>query len=377
MILKGFTDKYLALFHEDLEFLNIKPATTYARVSDHIDVMLNHVEELIEKGYAYEKLRSVYFNISALRDYGKLSGIDLDKIKLGITVDLDEYEKDNPRDFTLLKRSKLSELKKGFCIQTRWGNVRPSLHIQCPAILMKHLSDGCDIHLGSSELIFPHHENEQAISRALTGKPITSVWAHCGPVHTPDHDISHITLPKLRELGLSSREIRFFMLFTHYRKPILYSQERIQETTRVLNRIDDCLRSLMAVSYSVDSSETGYDQIIYDLKTGFMSALNEDLNVSKVVSVVLKSVKEINFLLEEKRIGKIGSSALVNSFLEINDVLQVLDFNDLYNDPEIKKIIDKREQARNLGQFELADKLRETLINLGVKPRDEKYIEVL
>jgi cysteinyl-tRNA synthetase len=180
--LAEFTDQHAGLIKEDLDFVGIKPAEKYPRASDHVDDMVRLAEKLSQKGFAYEKLRSLYFDISRVSEYGKLSGIDINKIKLGATVDLDEYEKDNPRDFTIFKRSKLSELKRGIYTKSTWGNVRPSWHIQCAAICRKYLGESYDIHTSSREVMFPHHENIIAISRALSGAPAAKYWIHCDRV---------------------------------------------------------------------------------------------------------------------------------------------------------------------------------------------------
>ena len=180
--LKEFTEANIAQFKEDLSVLGLGPASSYARASEHIDDMVALAEKLVQKGVAYEKLRSLYFDISRLEDYGKLSGIDVDKIKVGATVDLENYEKQNPRDFTLFKRSKLSELKRGIFTKTPWGNVRPSWHIKSAAMSMKYLGECFDIHTSSRDLVFPHHENENAIAVAATGKPLAKFWVHCDRV---------------------------------------------------------------------------------------------------------------------------------------------------------------------------------------------------
>ena len=151
----------------------------YPLASEHVDDMVNLTRKLLERGYAYEKLRSVYFDISRFKDYGRLSGVDLSKIRVGKTVDLDEYAKENPRDFTLLKRAKLAELKKGLYYNTPWGQVRPSWHLESAAMALKHLGDTADFHVGSVESLFPHDENENALFAAATGKPMARAWLHC------------------------------------------------------------------------------------------------------------------------------------------------------------------------------------------------------
>jgi len=230
-LLSDFTQKYIDLFKKDLKLLMVKPAEKYPRASEHIDDMVALVKKLMDKGAAYENLRSLYFNIGGFSEYGKLSGIDLNKIKLGATVDLDEYEKNNPRDFTLMKRARLSELKRGIYVKTEWGNVRPSWHVQCAAMSMKYLGESYDIHTSSRELVFPHHENEIAIAKAVTGKPLAKYWIHCERVMMENNaaDGEKQMLPTLEELikeGFSPREIRFWLVSNHFRKPLTFSKTR-------------------------------------------------------------------------------------------------------------------------------------------------------
>ncbi|MCI5212558.1 MAG: pyridoxal-phosphate dependent enzyme, partial [Candidatus Electrothrix sp. ATG2] len=178
--LTEFTDKHISQFREAVAFLGMNDFSGYPRASEHVAEMIEIAHELIHKGYAYEKHGSVYFDISKFERYGQLSGVDLSKIQIGHTVDLDNYEKGNPRDFTLLKRSTLGELKKGIFYETDWGNIRPGWHIECTAMSTRHLGETIDIHTGGQELLFPHHENEIAIAEALTGKPLANYWLHSG-----------------------------------------------------------------------------------------------------------------------------------------------------------------------------------------------------
>ncbi len=209
-----FTEMNFKQFKEDLAFLKIKPASSFPKVSEHVEDMVTLTDKLINSGLAYEKHRSVYYDISKFPEYAEFSGVDLDKIKIGATVDLEEYEKNNPKDFTLLKKTKLSELKRGIFTKTKWGNIRPSLHIQCAAISMKYLGESFDIHTSSRELMFPHHENEIAIAKGLTGKPLAKYWIHCDRVLADGKKIdekgSDLTIESLSGKGFSGREIRFF-----------------------------------------------------------------------------------------------------------------------------------------------------------------------
>jgi len=333
-----------------------------------------YATELVKKGYAYEKLRSLYFDISRFADYGKLSGIDINKIRVGATVDLDEYEKDNPRDFTLLKRAKLSELKRGIYTATDWGNVRPSWHIQCAAISMKYLGETFDIHTSSRELVFPHHENEIAISKALTGKPLAKFWMHCERVLVDGKKVDgakeRLSISELVDMGYTGREIRFWLISNHYRKPVIFSAERLEDARKSLNRLDTCIRALSDVSEGEPYPEL--DQLLYDIKSGFTGAMDDDLNISAALSSIFGIVRHINILVVNQKIDAIGASKIIEAFRYIDSVLNIFEFSDLTFDPEVKRLLDEREKARDEKDWSLADSLREKLESMGVKVRDHK-----
>ncbi len=373
--LSEFTAKHIDSFKKDLDVLEIKPASKYPRASEHVDDMVMLAEKLVKKGCAYEKLRSLYFDISRFSDYGRLSGIDINKIKLGATVDLDEYEKDNPRDFTLLKRSRLSELKRGIFTKTEWGNVRPSWHIQCATMAMKYLGESYDIHTSSRELVFPHHENKIAIAVAVTGKPLARYWVHCDRVlvggKKVDEQGAGPTLSDLTGMGYSGREIRYWLLSVHYRKPVVFSKERLEDAKRSLKRIDACIYALVhAKSDAPPYPEL--DQLLYDLKHGFISAMDNDLNISAAMASTFKIVKKVNILTLENKIDPDGALKIVDAFRNIDSVLKIFDFQDESHDPEIERLIQERDKARLEKNWDLADKIRDQLKAGGVTIKDKK-----
>ncbi|MFH1976695.1 MAG: cysteine--tRNA ligase [Pseudomonadota bacterium] len=372
--LSEFTGKHIDLFMKDLDFLCIKPADKYPRASEHIEDMVAVAGKLVKKGYAYEKLRSLYFDISRFADYGKLSGIDINKIKVGATVDLDEYEKDNPRDFTLLKRAKLSELKRGIYTATDWGNVRPSWHIQCAAISMKYLGETFDIHTSSRELVFPHHENEIAISKALTGKPLAKFWMHCERVLVDgkkmDETKERLSISDLVSMGYTGREIRFWLISNHYRKPVIFSAERLEDARKSLNRLDTCVRALCDVAGGEPYPEL--DQLLYDIKSGFTGAMDDDLNISAALSSIFRIVRQVNVLVVNKKIDADGAAKIIEAFRYIDSVLNFFDFGNCLYDPEVKRLLEEREKAREEKDWSLADSIREKLESMGVKVRDHK-----
>jgi len=366
--LSEFTAKHIDSFKKDLDILEIKPASKYPRASEHVDDMVMLAEKLVKKGCAYEKLRSLYFDISRF-------SIDINKIKLGATVDLDEYEKDNPRDFTLLKRSRLSELKRGIFTKTDWGNVRPSWHIQCAAMAMKYLGESYDIHTSSRELVFPHHENEIAIAGAVTGKPLARYWVHCDRVlvngKKVDEQGARPTLSDLTDMGYSGRDVRYWLLSVHYRKPVVFSKERLEDTKRSLKRIDACIYAL-AHAKSDASPYPELDQLLYDLKHGFISAMDDDLNISAAMASTFKIVKKVNILTLENKIDPDGALKIVDAFRNIDSVLKIFDFQDESHDPEIERLIQERDKARLEKNWDLADKIRDQLKTGGVTIKDKK-----
>jgi cysteinyl-tRNA synthetase len=371
--LEKFTGMHIDAFHEDLEVLGIRPANHYPKASEHTADMVDLADRLVKKGYAYEKLRSIYFDISRFREYGRLSGIDLNKIRLGATVDLDEYEKDNPRDFTLLKRTRLSELKRGIYTKTDWGNMRPSWHLQCAAMSMHYLGDFYDIHCAGRELVFPHHENEIAIAGALTGKTLAKYWVHCDRVLVDGKKVDEadaLTIRGLLDRGFSGREIRYWLLSVNYRKPVLFSEQRLYRVRKTLGRLDACVHALKSVRRGQPFGEL--DQLCYDIKNGFTTAMDDDLNISAALASLFTVIKRINSLVVDGRIDRDGARRVLETLTLVDTVLNLMDFEDRAEDPRVQELTARRERARQAKDWALADRIREELVGMGVVPRDER-----
>ncbi len=370
--LAEFAGRHIEDFKNDLTMLGVQAAENYPRASEHVEDMVVLAKKLANKGFAYEKLRSLYFDISRFSEYGRLSGIDINKIKLGATVDLDEYEKANPRDFALFKRSRLSELKRGIFTKTDWGNVRPSWHIQCAAISMKYLGDNYDVYASSRELLFPHHENVNAIATAVTGRPLARFWIHCDRIlidgKKVDENDSEFTLDALTRLGYSGRLIRYWLISTHYRKPITYSEDRLNNARQALKRIDQCVFTLQTMRDGQPSPDL--DQLIYDIKQGFTRAMDDDLNISAALASLFSNIKKINVLAREKKIDAAGASKILNALRRIDSVLGFLKFEAKVDDRDAQRLILARDQARSERDWEAADKLRDQLRSRGITVRD-------
>jgi len=375
MELKPFTERYTKEFLNNIDTLRIKPATIYPKASEHLEDMLAITRKLLEKGYAYEKLHSVYFDISRFKNYGNLSKINLGKIRVGSTVDLDNYEKDNPRDFTLLKRSTLSELKKGIYYTTEWGNTRPGWHIECAAMSMKYLGQSFDIHTSGTDLIFPHHENEIAICEAVTGKRFVNYWLHSELVLVDGKKMSrsldnYYTLEDLLNREYEGREVRYWLLGTHYRKPLNFSFEALDEARRSLRKLDEFIAKIKHMVPGKNNPEV--DQLIYQARQDFSKGMDEDLNVSVALASLFHFVKGINPFISKGHLDKNNIGRILSTLKRFDSVLQVMRFEDVDVDDEIKRLIEERDLARKQNKWDVADQIRKELLKRGIVVGDTK-----
>ncbi len=363
--LKEFTEKFYDEFMEDLEILRVKKAKAYPKASEHINDMINIAGILLEKGYAYEKFRSLYFNIARFREYGKLSRIDLNKIKLGKTVDLEQYEKDNPRDFTLLKRSTLNELKKGIFYQTKWGNIRPSWHLECPAMTMKYLGENYDIHTSGIDLIFPHHENSIAIGKAVTGKSPARYWLHNELVTIDGKKPSQVIDPiysikSILEKGYSGRELRYWLLCSHYRKPVNFSWKKLDTAKKTLHKMDRFILRLQNSREAASSPEI--DQIIYDVRNSFNDSMDDDLNIAPALAAIFIFLNRVNIIIDKSGLSQEDRLKIIACLKKINEILAVFDLEERISDPEVTEMLSNREEARRRKDWETSDRIRNELL---------------
>jgi cysteinyl-tRNA synthetase len=365
-----------AEFHQDMRALGIKPAKAYVRASASVEDMIALARTLVDQGFAYEKNRSVYFNIGRVKSYGELSGKDLGKIRIGATVDLDRYDKNDPRDFTLLRRSTLGEMRKGLSYNTDWGNVRPSWHVQCSAMARAKLGERFDIHMASADLIFPHNENELAQSRALTGESPARFWLHSELVLAKGKKMAYgegncVVLPDLLERGYSPREIRFFLLQTHYRQPVHLTDERLEAARASLRRLDECLANLTAVSTSGPRIPE-LDGWILAMKEGLREALFDDMNMSPALAALFRLVRQTNHLMTQGRLHQDDAGDTVAALHAVDEVLGILPppVSPEALSPEIQDLVRQRDQARKKKDFALADEIRTRLAARGYVVKD-------
>jgi cysteinyl-tRNA synthetase len=374
--LKAFTSKYHEAFLKDLEWLNVDFASEFPKASDHVEYMIEITQQLLEKGYAYEKFRSIYFDISRFAEYGKLSRIDLEKIQLGKTVDLDQYEKENPRDFTLFKRSTLGELKKGLFFQTRWGNVRPSWHLECSAMALKYLGPTYDIHLSGMDLVFPHHENAIAIGHAVTGRPLANYWIHNelvtvdGNRESQDGVAALLTIDDLKRRGFTGREIRYWLISRHYRKPIFFSWANLNTARNTVAHIDQFVQKLFHAPSGPSSPDL--DQLGYDLRHTFTEAMDDDLNIAKVLAALFKFIHRMNVMMDRFGLSRTDRDKVLATLENIDRVLDVMELRPMEADRQVETLAQEREDARKGRDWEKADRLRRQIREMGFEVTDTK-----
>lgn len=369
-----FTSHFLGTFFEDLETLKILPAHDYVRASECKDEIVRVVDKLFEKGLVYEKLRSVYFNISRCKTYGELSHVDPQKIRPSQITEFDSYEKLNPRDFALLKRASLDALKRGFYVKTTWGSVIPTWHASAAAIALTAFGSTIDIYASSTDFLFPHLENVLAVGQGITGKLVANHWLLCEVVLQNGKRMSHaadnaVTLRELIASGYRGREIRFWFLSSHYRNPIHFSHESLDKSRKALRRAQEFLRRLYFATAS-EKENSDIRELIYQFEQKFFDALADDLNTAKAFGAMFQFIRQINPSLDKGLVHQNQKDKILDLFKEINNIVQVFDLDFKPLSDEEKELLAARDRARKEKNWKEADRIREELLKRGIKVLD-------
>jgi cysteinyl-tRNA synthetase len=375
--LSAYTQQRVEDFLGDMNRLGIRRAYRYPRVTEHLDAITEFTRTLIDKDTAYEKLRSVYFNLSKTKTYGALSRIDPKKIRLGTTVDLDAYEKLNPRDFTVLKRANLSELKRGMCMKSEWGNVIPTWHIAAASIAICHLGAPIDIQVSSIDFLFPHLENVRQIGEALTGKPFANVWmvaerlwsSREGKDDSPGQINENLPVREVVSRGYSPTELRYWMLSTHYRKPVHVSLENLRNAVRAYHRLREFITRLQqARSSEYEHKLVG--EMTFELEQAFFEAMADDLNTPKALAALFRFVRRFNPILDDMQFSEEQRNQILEVLHKLDRVLGVFDLDQQPLSEEEKALIEHRDEARKAKRWDEADRLRQQLLEKGISVTD-------
>jgi len=380
MPLKNFTDKYTAEFFKGLDMLNIKRASAYPRATENVGSMIELAQKLIDRGLAYEKGGSVYYRISAFPNYGKLSKLDFDKIMIGASVDVDEYDKDNPRDFALLKASNPEEIERGIYYESPWGKIRPGWHIECSVMAMNSFGPTLDMHLGGVDLIFPHHENEIAQSEGATGRPFACNWIHGEHLIVEGEKMSKskgniFTLPEI--VGKYGGEVvRFMFLSVHYRKKLDYSDDFAENAKNNYLRLKETLENLEFALASAEDAAYPEDReilkVLPEFETQFTEAIEDDFNTPKAITVFRDLSRTANRYLESGKNRQVLEK-LHSLYRQFSDVLGLFAESGKKKIPEeVMRLVEEREAARKTKDWAVSDALREKIKALGYIVKDTK-----
>ncbi len=367
------SEKYINEFWTDAHGLNFKDATVHPKATENIDEIIAIIKELEDKGFAYAVDGDVYYRALKFDGYGKLSHQPIDDLQSGARIAVGD-KKENPLDFALWKAAKEGEPYW----DSPWGKGRPGWHIECSAMNRKYLGNTIDIHCGGQDLIFPHHENEIAQSEAANGAPFAKYWMHNGYINVDNVKMSKSlgNFKTVREIAdaYGYEVIRYFLISSHYRSPINYNLEIIEQCKSALERLYTCRESLdFAIKNASDDIENDAEilKTIDSRRQQFIDAMDDDLNTADGLAAVFELVKDINTKILDKPVSRGTCEAAAKLFDELCDVLGILynrKSNDL--DSEIEALIEQRQQARNNKDWATADKIRDDLKAKGIILKD-------
>ncbi len=371
-----YTAPFKKAFLEDLKSLNILPADVYPEATAYVPEMVELIRRLIDKGFAYKgEDGCVYFSIKKFKNYGKLAGLDPKKLKSGARVKQDEYEKEGVGDFALWKAWDDSDGAAFW--ETDLGRGRPGWHIECSAMSAKNLGDTFDIHCGGIDNKFPHHENEIAQSEAASGKKFVNYWLHCAHLMVNGMKMSKslgnfYTLRDVLKMGLDPKAVRYVLLYSQYRQPLNFTIDSVNDAKKTLQNVKNFVERLRAVNAGVKGSSIKL--FIDKARSGFVEAMDDDLNVPEAMKHVFDFVKNINKLLDAGEVGKECANEAIGFLKEVDSVLGVFDFTEAFFElsSEQKALVEERIAAKKAKDWARADEIRNTLRKQGVELVDNK-----
>ncbi len=369
---KELADRFIGEYFTDARGLGIKEATVHPRATENIDAIIDIIKILEEKGYAYCVNGNVYYSTKKFAEYGKLSKQPLEDLESGARIDVSD-EKRDPMDFALWKAQKEGEP----AWKSPWGMGRPGWHIECSAMVNKYLGDTIDIHSGGQDLIFPHHENEIAQSEAATGKPFANYWMHNGYININGTKMSKSlgNFFTVRDVAkhYDYEVIRFFMLSAHYRNPINFSDELMQQAKSAVERVYNCLDNMRflsktAADRALTDKEIEFDKEIDKAKQAFIAAMDDDLNTAAATAAIFELTKSANTLfMSSNDNSKSLLEKTISMIKELGGVLGLFEKETEKSiDAEVETLIEERTKARAEKNWAKADEIRDKLKAMNV-----------
>lgn len=367
-------EKYIEEYFKDAQALNVRVATTHPRVSQNIPQIIEFIQTLIDKGYAYEVEGDVYYSPRKFEGYGKLSKQNIEDLEAGARIMIEEKKKD-PLDFALWKaRKEESEI----AWESPWGMGRPGWHIECSAMSKRYLGPTIDLHAGGEDLQFPHHENEIAQSEACNGVPFANYWMHNGYITIDKEKMSKslgnfFTVREILE-KYKGEVIRFFLLSGHYRSPIDFSDKLMEMSKASLARFENAKSNLEFLFKNGQEEFTAAEKEAFEgfeqYREAFKAAMDDDLNTADAISAIFELITAINVAVKDGASKEMAKKSL-DLLLELSHVLGLLEAEDDKDiDDEIQKLVDERQQARADKNFARADEIRDILKAKGIVLKD-------
>jgi cysteinyl-tRNA synthetase len=375
LTLDAFTQQYKKAFFEDLKTLNIEAAEVYPEATTHIPEMVQMIQILIDRGYAYEVDGSVYYRIDRFPGYGKLAHFNPKELQRGASgrIDIDEYDKDDVHDFALWKA--WSPEDGEIYWDTALGRGRPGWHIECSAMSMKYLGTHFDIHTGGEDNIFPHHENEIAQSEAATGQPFVNYWLHCRHLLVDNQKMSKslgnfYTLRDLLEQGYKPKGLRYALLSTHYRQPMNFTLDGLSGAENAVQRLMDFMNALQtADGDGPEDVAADVSTLLQQTQTRFEEALDDDLNIAGALGAIFEMVREVNRTMADRQLSAAAAEQVMALMHRFDTVLGILAEDDAVDD-RAEALLLERQKARQQRHFARADAIRDELQQMGYAVED-------
>ena len=368
----NITKKYIDAYLEDSYGLNLfESHTIHPKATECIDEMIEFVKVLEEKGIAYNVDGNVYFDITKAKDYGKLSRKNIDDLRAGARIDISD-EKKNPLDFALWKKRK-DETEPAW--KSPWGMGRPGWHLECSVMAKKYLGDTIDIHAGGEDLQFPHHENEIAQSECCNGKVFANYWMHNGMINIDNVKMSKskgnfFTIKDIQK-EYDLEVIRLWILSTHYRNPLNFSREVMEQTKNGLERMYNGKEHLERLLEICEEKEDGDISKLVELKKEFLGCMDDDLNTADAISKVYELIRYTNTFDENTDLKVVkGAVKLLSDFTSVLGLLYKEEDDNL--DEKVEKLIKEREEARKNKDFKRADEIRDALKEMNIELKDTR-----
>lgn len=368
------SEKFIAEYFKDAAALNIKKATAHPKVTENMDEIILFVQKLMDKGYAYESEGDIYFSTRSFTGYGKLSKQNIEDLESGARIEVGE-KKEDPLDFALWKARKSDD---EIAWSSPWGMGRPGWHIECSVMSTKYLGDTIDIHAGGQDLTFPHHENEIAQTEAATGKPFANYWMHNGYITIDNEKMSKSkgNFFTVRDIlkHYDGEVIRFFLLSGHYRNPINFSSELMEQSRNSLLRMQNAKMTLKHLAENetgtLSDEEKARTENLNLYRQKFIEAMDDDLNTADAISVVFELIKQVNSYVKDGCSKEFAERSLF-VLNELTGVLGLLrDKDEGALDEEIDRLVAQRQDARSNRDFKRADEIRDILKAKGIILKD-------